>query len=251
MTQRLRSFGIAEDDLAVDLGGRNRAALVTRLLEQCTIDPDGTMPAGFYRECSAGKRLEYLLVVATGGPDQTFSLSFTCGGCGEAFELELTLEELSGLQREADAIEIVVVQLGGQRVEFRKPKGSDQERWAHMEFRDEVEATATMIETLAIDSGALGHASLESFSTIESALDAADPLIDFRCCVGCGECGEEHEYGVDLMETALAMLARTQHQLVVALHRLASHYHWSEREIFAIPQWRRRQYLQLIEASGR
>jgi hypothetical protein len=52
------------------------------------------------------------------------------------------------------------------------------------------------------------------------------------------------------METALGMLRRAQQALVGAVHRLASQYHWSERDIFAVPAWRRQHYLRLI-ASGK
>ena len=244
----LRRFGIAESDLAIDFGAQNRAALVTQVLEQCTVAPEGRLPEGFYRELSAGKRLEYLLVLAAGGPERSLSLVYKCGGCGEELELELTLEELTELQREADMIETVGVELGGQRIEFRKPLGRDQEAWAGMVFRNEREAAAWMLYLLAVDPGMLSAIEHESLGAIEDALDEADPLIDFSCSVSCDECGEPNDYGVDLMETAIEMLSRAQRQLISAVHRLASHYHWSEKDIFAVPDWRRRQYLELIAA---
>ena len=71
---------------------------------------------------------------------------------------------------------------------------------------------------------------------------------DFSCRVSCGECGELNEYDIDLTETALGMLNRAQKQLVITVHQLASHYHWSEAEIFAVPDWRRQQYLELTGA---
>src|SRR5262245_13930241 len=181
----LRRFGIAEIDLAIDFGAQNRAALVTQVLEQCTVDPEGRLPEGFYRELSAGKRLECLLVLATGGPERSLSLVHKCGGCGEELELELTLEELTELQREADMIETVEVELGGRRIEVRNPRGRDQEAWAGPVFHDERAAAAWMINLLAVDPGTLSDIEPESLSTIEGALDKADPLIDFSCDVNC------------------------------------------------------------------
>jgi hypothetical protein len=67
--------------------------------------------------------------------------------------------------------------------------------------------------------------------------------------VECDICGRPNDHEIDLFETALEMLARAQRSLIVSAHRLASHYHWSEREIFAVPEWRRRQYLELIGAK--
>lgn len=243
----LRSFGLAESDLAVDFGARNRAALVTRVLAACTADPVGRSEA-FQRDLSAGKRLESLVTLAAGGPEGALTLACKCGGCGEDLELELTVQELSALQREADTIETVAVDLGGRRLEFRKPRGRDQEAWGELEFHDEEEAVAAMIGTLAVDP--LGRVGPEWFPAIETALDQADPLVDFTCSIRCDVCGRPNEYSLDLMDIALGLLRRAQHQLVVTLHRLASHYHWTEQEIFAIPAWRRQQYLDLIAASG-
>lgn len=250
MMPQLRPFGREEDDLAIDFGAHNRAAMVTRLLTQCTVDRGGDGSQGFYRELSAGNRLERLLLLAAGGPDQALSLPCKCRNCREDLDLELTVAELSALQREADAIATVGVELGGRRIEFRKPKGRDLEAWGEMVFDNERDAVAMMIATLAVDRDTPGSMAPDSFGAVEHALEEADPLIDFRAIVRCGECGETNDYNVDLMDTALRMLRHAQNELVTALHQLASHYHWSEREIFAVPEWRRQRYLHLIAASG-
>lgn len=244
----LRRFGVAESDLGVDFSSPNRAALVTRLLELCTVDPGGSLPKGIYRELSIGNRIECLLLLAAGGSGAALNLVFRCAGCDEELEIELTLSELSELQREADRVETVGVEIKGRRVEFRKPKGRDQEDWARMDFRDERDAAAGMIGTLAVTPDFADYIEPEFLGAIEGALDEADPLVNFSCSVSCGECGEPNEYAVDLLETALGMLNRAQNQLIITVHRLASHYHWNEKEIFAVPDWRRQEYLKLIGA---
>jgi hypothetical protein len=60
-----------------------------------------------------------------------------------------------------------------------------------------------------------------------------------------------NDIAIDLCEVALTTLRRLQRQLIVMVHRLASHYHWSEQEIFAVPHWRRKEYLELIAAGRR
>ena len=244
----LRRFGIFEDDLGIDFASANRAALVTRLLESCAVDPAGILPDSFFRELSIGKRIECLLVLAAGGPDTVLGFPFKCAGCGEEIELELTLREISEMQSEADLIEMVGVDIGGRQMEFHKPRGCDQEMWGKMIFSDERDAAAGMIGTFAALPGSFEALQPEELSAVEEALDEADPLVNFSCRVSCGECGELNEPEIDLTETALGMLNRTQSQLVVTVHRLASQYHWSEQEIFAIPDWRRQQYLKLTEA---
>jgi hypothetical protein len=244
----LRKFGIFEGDLCIDFVSANRAALVTRLLESCAVDPAGILPDSFFRELSIGKRIECLLVLAAGEPDVALGFPFKCAGCGEEIELELTLREISEMQGEADLIEMVSVDIGSRQMEFRKPTGCDQEIWGEMIFSDERDRAAGMIGTLAVLAGSFKALQPDELSAVEEALDEADPLVNFSCRVSCGECSELNEYETDLTETALGMLNRAQHQLVVTVHRLASHYHWSEQEIFAVPDWRQQQYLELTGA---
>src|ERR1041384_6097293 len=78
-----RRFGVLERDLGVDFTSPDRAALVTRLLELCIVDPSRTLPECFFRELSIGKRIECLLLLAAGGPDTALGFPFKCSGCGE------------------------------------------------------------------------------------------------------------------------------------------------------------------------
>lgn len=244
-----RRFGIIEDDLRVDFAATNRAALATRLLNVCTVDPDRVLPEDFFRELSVGKRIECLLVLALGGADDALRFPFKCFGCGEELELEFTLAEIAALQSEADATEIVGVGVAGRRMEFRKLSGHDQEMLAGAAFSDEYEAATEIIGKLAVDPDALERLAARDVESIEEAMEAADPLVSFNCRVDCGECRQQNDHELDLFETALDMLRRTQRRLVLSVHRLASTYHWSEREIFAVPEWRRQQYLELIGAK--
>jgi len=244
----MRRFGVYEGDLDIDFASVNRAALATRLLESCAVDPTFVLTEGFFSELLISKRIECLLVLAAGGPDAALGFPFKCEGCGEEIELELTLEEISEMQGEADLTQSVAVDIGGRLIEFRKPTGRDQELWSTMIFSDERDAARGMIATLAELPGPLEAIQPEELSAVEEVLEEADPLVNFGCSVSCGECGELNEHEIDLMETALGMLNRAQNQLIVAVHRLASHYHWSEQEIFALPDWRRQQYLELIGA---
>jgi hypothetical protein len=245
----LRRFGIFESDLAIDFAADNSATLVTNLLEQCAHYPNGILPDGFFRALSVGKRLECLLTLAAGEERSPFNFQFNCGGCGAELEIELTLDEIAAIQREADLTDVINVEVGGEPVTFRKPTGDDQENWAEMAFRDEREAARVMIGTLASSESRIKFRARD-FDLIDEAMDEADPLVNFQCRVACAECGAENEFSVDLCDVALRMLARQQKQLIVMVHKLASRYHWSEKEIFAIPYWRRIEYLNLI-AAGR
>ncbi len=246
----LRPFGVFESDLGIDFGDGNSAALVTKLLEQCVVFSDSDLPDDFFRRLSVGKRLECLLNLAAGRDRSQFDLQFECGGCGAELEIELTLDEIAAIQREADLSEAINVEVGGEPVTFRKPTGDDQENWAESIFRDEKEAATAMIGALVKGRKSPPRLRAKDLDAIDEALDEADPLVNFRLQVTCSPCGAENEFSTDLCDFALRILARQQKQLIVTIHKLASRYHWSEKEIFAIPDWRRREYLDLI-AAGR
>jgi hypothetical protein len=245
-----RRFGIVEDDLRVDFAAINRAALATRLLDICAVDRDRVLPENFFRELSVGKRIECLLVLALGGADDTLRFPFKCSGCGEDLELELTLDEIAAFQNEADQVEVVSVDLSDRRLEFHKLSGRDQEAIGESAFSDEFEAATVFIGRLAVDADAVKPLAARDIEVIEAAMEEADPLVNFNCRIDCGECGQSNDHEIDLFETALDMLRRAQLRLVLSVHRIASKYHWSEREIFAVPEWRRQQYLELIGAKA-
>lgn len=246
----MRRFGIFESDLAIDFSGKATPVLITRILEQCTVDSEGHLPTGYFRELSVGKRLEYLLALAAGEEGPAFHFPFHCAGCGQEIELELTLEDIAAQQREADLIETVEVEIRGKIFVFRKPCGRDQENWAEMVFQDQREAMKTMINALALTHDFPESLDPEAIDLIDEAMYEADPLVNFLCRVTCAECNSPNEFLVDLCDVALGRLSQLQQQLLVMVHKLASHYHWSEKEIFDVPYWRRKEYLNLI-AAGR
>ncbi len=113
-------------------------------------------------------------------------------------------------------------------------------------FSNEFEAAAAIIGRLAVDAGAIDRVTAGEIEAIGMAMEEADPLINFHCRIDCGECGQSTDKTIDLFETALDMLRRAQRRLVLSVHRIASKYHWNEQDIFAVPEWRRQQYLVLI-----
>lgn len=246
----MRRFGIFENDLTVDFTSGDTPGLITRILEQCTVDPHNRLPGDFFRGLSVGKRLECLLALAAGEERVPFNFPFRCSGCEQELEIELTLDEIAEMQGEADRTEIVEVSIGKRPFLFRKPSGRDQEHWAGMTFRDEADAAWAMIGTLAVDPEIADGLGAKELGLIDAAMDEADPLINFLCRIDCSECGSPNEFLIDLPAVALDRLSRLQRQLIVMVHKLASHYHWSEKEVFEVPHRRRKQYLDLI-AAGR
>ena len=228
--------------MSVDFTQTSTPALVTQILTQCA---DGQTDELFWN-LSVGKRIELLLGLAAGGETETFSFPFRCGSCSRELELELTLDEIAEQQMKSDGRPDVEITVGDEKIVLRKPRGIDQKNWQTLDFTDERAAQHEMIGSLVNFEKKSANFDDQVLGLIDEAMDEADPLVNFNCRVGCGECGAVNQFEVDLCDYALNELRRKQWRLLYSAHRLAAYYHWSENEIFAVPHWRRMQYLALI-----
>jgi hypothetical protein len=194
-----------------------------------------------------GTRLEYLLALLAFDGERPLSTQRTCenNACGKPIEIELTAAELVALASERDGGEISV-DVDGRTIEVRRPTGRDQIAWQTRNFRDEADAWGSLAaDLLAGESRA--ELDDEIVSSIETALEESDPLICLKLDVVCPYCSETRLYELDTLELALARFRERQHRLVADIHSLASHYHWTEAEILAVPAERRERYLALID----
>jgi hypothetical protein len=135
------------------------------------------------------------------------------------------------------------------RLRVRVPNGDDQQAIAHL---DDEQALRTLLKRCIVS--ATPESSLDTLvdaltdaevAAIDAALDAVSPAIGTATSTRCPECDAEQRIKLDpyrLAEHALPGLYRD-------LHHLAIWYHWSERDILALPRDRRRMYLQLIDQT--
>ena len=103
------------------------------------------------------------------------------------------------------------------------------------------EAETAILASLLVD-GTLDPADKPAAA---EALQVFDPLSCFELDVSCPTCAVQADIPVDLEAVLLSALARAQTRLIVQVDRLARRYGWSEAEILAVPDWRRRRYLAL------
>ena len=233
---KLRRFGARPDDLQVDLTAA-RPHAITDVLACCTM-PAADRDALW--DLSVGKRIEYLLVLAALDGVEEFDAELRCYACRQPFEVTLTIEELLATGRAADRD---VVEAGSER--FHRPTGRDQLGWLEHGYADETEMLHDMVAALALDGAGA------PLPAVEAALDEADPLVRAPVTAACPECGHEAEYETDPASMALARFARVQDSLFAAVDLLASHYHWSEAEILALPEWRRARYVGMLQREAR
>jgi hypothetical protein len=251
----LRPFGLYESDLNVDFSRALRPFLVTEILACCTRGAQTErVEEGLLWNLPVGKRIECLLTLLQWEKEPEICFAFRCAEkeCSEESEVEILLEDLAQLQTQAYEAEQVSVQLESGSLILRRPTGTDQLAWLKSSFVNEGAAIEAMFRTLwqkdagacTVDPEAIPS---ELIAVIERALEEHDPLTNYRLLVKCCNCGAENPLEIDLEEFSLRKLRQAQLRLLASVHRLASHYHWSEQEIFAVPYWRRARYLSFIE----
>lgn len=89
---------------------------------------------------------------------------------------------------------------------------------------------------------------LEVVEAIESAMETADPQANIQLNVSCPACGSSYAQTLDIVSFFWSELSSWAAHLLYDVHRLASAYGWSERDILSMSSRRRRFYLDLIYA---
>ncbi len=246
----LRPFGLFESDLNIDFAHTPRPFLVTEILDCCTTDAQGNkVERSFFWDLNVGTRTACLLRLISTEDQSEILLSLRCpnNSCAGELEIELTFDELSGLQDEAYETERIPVALGHEQLTLRRPTGSDQLAWLNNRFADEEALLNHMLSTLVVESAEKIVAAGELLQVVGPVMEEHDPLVNFSVGVQCPDCGQEGPCEIDLEALSLSRLRQAQFRLLATVHRLAAHYHWSEEEIFNVPYWRREYYLGLLE----
>ena len=107
-------------------------------------------------------------------------------------------------------------------------------------------AAAQLLAQLALDGGPQAGWQAADIATIESALDAADPLAHLALSVTCEQCEHTWSAPLDIGACLWDELAAQAREVVEQVHLLAGAYGWSERDILGMPAPRRRLYLQRV-----
>ena len=252
----LRPFGFEAEHLKVNFSQPLRPFLVTDILACCARNGDEGIDQSLLWQLTVGARIECLILILSCSGIDSFGVQFRCpsDGCDEESEVEVTVAELTEVQETAHGGDRLTVTSGGETLVLRRPTGIDQLAWLRSGIREDAGSMLAMARTLMVNGGPDGVAQKAAGDWIDladEAMEDFDPLVNFNMLVRCPFCGEESRCEVDLEEISLRLLRKAQQRLLRTVHRLASHYHWGEEQIFAVPHWRRAEYLGLINSEIR
>ena len=248
----LRAFGGDIGDLAVDFSGAGRPWLITSLLARCSQTSGGSpAPEQAIWDLPVSTRIAAIVWLAAAGQTRPLAWRVHCryADCGAEGELELGIDEIEALLAEAHLDQLVPVTIGSRTARLRRPTGGDQRQWLDTGADGLAIAAALLVEPSLETLSAEGITVDEMNASIDRAMEEYDPLVDFHLDVGCPQCGRPTAHAPDLAAGALERLWVAQLHLIEQVHRLASHYHWTEDEIAKIPSWRRQAYLSCIDGG--
>lgn len=159
-----------------------------------------------------------------------------CPDCGERLEFALSADAL--LERAASHA-LTHAQLGA--LSLRLPTTRDLASVAAE--RDETRAARKLLERL-VDTplGELGFSDEE----LTRALDAADPCLDLTLHLSCPACNHAWSAPFDVPAYLWEEIDVRARRLLDEVHALARTYGWSEEQILALSETRRRAYLERV-----
>ena len=81
---------------------------------------------------------------------------------------------------------------------------------------------------------------------LEARMEQLDPAANIRLDMRCSDCGHTWDAFLDVAACFWAELSARAHQLLEAVHRLASAYGWREADILSLSPARRAAYLNMV-----
>jgi hypothetical protein len=250
-----RQFADDPADLNIDFDAP-RTNLVSHLLANCLYHADGlVLDADTPWDWTVSERLQGLLAIANTALGESTAAIATCSNTACAGQVEIELGLPGFAVNNPNNIEWVSP--NGKSFSCRVPTGSDQRAWlAHTNAHGDIDSTWLANRLLTAinntnDAGDLIESmkSTDFIGSLGTALAAADPLTALTLDVSCPFCEQSLCVDIDLEHLLLEGLRLKQRRLMNQVHRLASHYHWTETDIAALPAWRRERYLANITAE--
>lgn len=240
-------FAARTAHLDLDLAGADRPGVVSSVLHSCLQTGDGQ--ALSWQQVHAAdlvRRLGWLLELGRLSGVQSLDLHCRCPACDA--EIALSLDPGSFEQPSA-AGEFDCEPEARVRLRLRLPTGEDQSRWAHTGVDDFARLAADLVLAVSGDADRENEGAIRRdwLPAIEAALETVDPLTALQIQTACPDCGHAFGLPIDLEQLLLQRLMAEQVRVLRDIHRIATRYHWRERDILALSPVRRAFYLRCID----
>jgi hypothetical protein len=227
------------------------AGLPPGLREAELLRPACNAAADVLARLPLGRRDELLLDLRRALFGRHMACTAWCPACSERCEWTCTVESLR-LPADGAAGEPPDHEWSseGWHVRFRSPNGLDLA--ALNGCADEAAARRRLLERCVLDAAhagqpiAVGELPAAIIDSLASAMAQADPQADISLALTCPACGHQWDVDFDAGAFLWAELDAWAQRVLLDVHRLASAYGWSERDILALSPARRARYLAMV-----
>jgi hypothetical protein len=219
--------------------GRNRHPLDRALLLYSIATPEDEPDA--LADRPLGRRNAALLRLRESMFGDALSACLDCPRCGEGLEFGLSASALR-TQSVADTSHVEV-----DGIRFRLPTTRDLVRIAH-EKDEDTAAQRLLLSLIEANQVADEGAAVALVSRLATALEQADPRIDFALNLDCPACGHAWTASFDIAGYLWEEIDARSRRLLDEVHVLARAYGWPEPEILGLTDARRAAYLERVMA---
>jgi hypothetical protein len=225
------------------------ARMATGILAKCS-----RLGEGEVARLTLGQREALLLKVRRLTFGDRISCVLRCpqAECGERMDLDLKVSELL-LNSHPEADQVYDAVVDDWQVKFRVPDGTDQEALASMAYGDEQRAMEILlgrcVQSVERDGRRWSEIPIQVVDRISEKMAVVDPQAEIALDAICPVCGKAFQTIFDTASFLFTEIKDRARTLLREVHLLASVYHWSEEAILAMPERRRRCYLELAEAA--
>ena len=209
----------------------------TSLLDKIRALLDLTCPDGSFESETAGARNSRLLRLRRMTFGRRMACLATCPACAEVMEFDLDTDDF----RYQAQTEPVFVEHDGYELQFRLPTLSDVEAAARAPAPARVLMEACLMSPGPVD---LDDPDLQD--AVSRGFDRADPLGCITIETACPACTARAMPVLDPAGLLWEEYAASARQIEEDVHILARAYGWAERDIMALPNARRRRYVERI-----
>ncbi|GAB1260366.1 hypothetical protein [Aurantivibrio plasticivorans] len=218
-------------------------SMVTSVLQNSLESIAGESPTRhLVQQLSVGDRQFLMRQLAAHVNDQETWVSANCRACGETMDLSFRYSELP-IKEASENYPGFTYECESGQYEIRVPIGEDQEVLASING-DGLELLLNRV-IAPVNGSKILALSNNDLEGIEAAIEDASPEVGNRLLAYCPHCEVENTVEVDLY----GFLSASNSQLLIDVHQIATHYHWSEDDILKLPTHRRKQYLAMIDRS--
>lgn len=174
-----------------------------------------------------------------------------CPQCEEQVEWETDVASIRLQESERDcSTQELTLQTTGFQIRFRLPNSEDIA--AVLCSPDSARGVSQLLERCVLqvrrngETVAVADLPDTARQAIAAGMEEADPQADIRMVLTCGACGYQWDTAFDIASFLWSEVNTWAEDMIRAVHRLASSYGWSERDILTMSPIRRQLYLGMV-----